>query len=237
MKKQVKKITKKILILSLATSLIFTSCFSHKKIEAQAAAATATLSAWTLYEICLYFGGLAVSALGIGYAYENRDEIAEFGKSVIDSMTAIPEQGWFFGSRTEEASTVYGREALVVVQSVGWEVIRRDAQPPDNNDDNNGLDKIAFFLTAAGAQLVKNVIQTIHDKWVNKEEDNILNDQFGLIDGNYFNGFNINSEGNYYGYLEYKINVKEHRKVRNISLKAAYNPSKINLITLPAETR
>ena len=33
MKKQVRKITKKILILSLVTSLIFTSCFSHKKIE------------------------------------------------------------------------------------------------------------------------------------------------------------------------------------------------------------
>ena len=58
MKKQVRKITKKIIILSLATSLIFTTCFSHKKIEAHAAAATATLGAWTLYEICLYFGTL-----------------------------------------------------------------------------------------------------------------------------------------------------------------------------------
>ena len=44
-KKQLKKISKKILVLGLATSIIFTSCFSTKKIDAHATSVVAGLGA------------------------------------------------------------------------------------------------------------------------------------------------------------------------------------------------
>ena len=209
MKKQVRKLTKKILILTLATSLVVTSCFSYKKIEAHAAAATATLGAWTLYEICLYFGTLAVSALGIGYAYENRDEIAEFGKSVIDSMTDLPAEGWLFGSRTADSSYVYGTEALQEVQDTAWSVIQGGGQSPKNDNDNDGdgdkdaddrakeFDITWYFILEGGKELFNDVIKPIYDKWVNKEEDNILDAQYGAVDALSFNGFKQNASGNY----------------------------------------
>ena len=141
MKKQVKKLSKKILVLGLATSIIFTSCFSHKKIDAHATSVAAGLGAYTLYEICLYIGGLAVTTLGIGYVFENRDDIAEFGKNIIDSMVEIPEQGWFFGATAPNGdSTIYGREALVAVQMAQWASIVLGGQSPQNNNNDDDDD-------------------------------------------------------------------------------------------------
>ena len=231
MKKQVKKLSKKIMVLVLITSIIFTSCFSYKKINVHATGAVAALSAYTLYEICLYIGGLAVTTLGIGYAYENRDEIAEFGKSVIDSMIDIPEEGWFFGATSaQEDPTIYGREALVAAQMAAWAYIVTGGQSPkndNNNDDDddegnegdngnegessesvNDYDKRTkelsftnFFLTSAGVQLVGHAVESIYDKWVNKEEDNILDEKYGVVDELTVNT-NVDEDG-YYHYEFY----------------------------------
>lgn len=193
MKKQVKKISKKFLILSLCTSIIFTTCFSHKKIDAQATSVVAGLTAYSLYEICLYFGGLAISALGIGYAYENRDEIAEFGKTVIDSMSTLPEQGWLFGSYASDSSYVYGSEALQEVQDTSWTVIQGGGGSPKNDDDNDGdgdkdaddrtleLDLTGYFLTQAGANFFNNTIKPIYNKWSSGADDDIVNPALGVF--------------------------------------------------------
>ena len=198
MKKQVKKITKKILILSLATSLIFTSCFSHRKIEAQATAVTATLGALTLYEICLYFGSLALTSLGIGCVYENRDEIAEFGKKVIDSMTDIPTDSWLFGSYASDGSYVYGSEALQEVQDAQWTVIQGGGQSPKNDNDGDGdkdaddltleLNLTGYFLLEQGKEFFFNTIKPMYDSWLNKENDSVLASEYGIVDSFHFDG-------------------------------------------------
>ena len=210
MKKQVKKLSKKILILSIATSLIFTTCFSASKKEVKASSIAVALSAYSLYEICLYFGGLAVTALGVGYAYENRDEIAEFGKTVIDSMSNLSGQGWILGSTTTEGNYVYGTEALKEVQDSSWTVIQGGGGSPKNDDDNDGdgdkdaddrtmeLDLTGYFLTQAGVNFFNDTIKPIYDKWVNKEEDNILDDKYGIVDAEGFKGFRKDSSGKYY---------------------------------------
>ena len=196
MKKQVKKLSKKILILSIATSLIFTTCFTSKKIEVKASSIVATLSAYSLYEICLYFGGLAISALGLGYAYENRDDIAEFGKSIIDSMTSLPENGWLFGSYSADSSYVYGSEALQEVKGTEWSVIQGGGQSPKNDDDEDGdgdkdaadrtleLDLTGYFLTQAGANFFNDSIKPVYDKWANGSEDDIVNPALGVFNYN-----------------------------------------------------
>ena len=194
MKKQVRRITKKILILSLATSLIFTSCFSHKKLEVKAASIAATLSAFSLYEICLYIGGLAVTALGIGYAYESRDEIAEFGKTVIDSMTttmtSTPE-GWMFGSYTESGSTIYGAEAFLEVSGKAWDYIKEGGLTPASASDLTGdgyidisdrdfeLSQTKYWTIADGMECITSHIQTIYDSWLNGDPDNVIKNTVG----------------------------------------------------------
>lgn len=195
MKKQVKKLSKKILVLGLATSIIFTSCFSYKKINAHATSVAVGLGAYTLYEICLYIGGLAVTTLGIGYAYENRDEIAEFGKSVIDTMSDLPALGWVLGSHTTDGDYVYGTEALQEVKDTQWTVIQGGGQSPKNDNDDDGdedledremeLNLNGYFLTSAGVNLFKNHIKPLYDNWVNSRDENgsisdsFLNDKFG----------------------------------------------------------
>lgn len=195
MKKQVKKLSKKIMVLVLATSIIFTSCFSHKKIEAHAASIVATLSAFTLYEVCLYIGGLAVTALGIGYAYNNRDEIAEFGKSVIDSMgETIPETGWMIGSYSGSESCVYGAEVFEAVQNAAWDYIEAGGLSPSTATDLTGdgyvdisdrdfeLTQTKYWTTTAGMDAITGYLESIYDKWVNKEEDDIINSSLGIIE-------------------------------------------------------
>lgn len=215
MKKQLKRISKKIIIYSLIGSLIFTSVFSTRKIEAKAAAIAGYLSAYTLYEICLYLGGLAVTALGVGAIYDNRDKIAEFGKTIIDNMTALPEQGWMLGSYTADSSYVYGSEALKEVQDTSWTVIQGGGSSPKNDDDNDDdgdkdaddrsieLDMTGFFLTEIGLNYFNNAIKPIYDKWVNKEEDNILEDKYGVVDAKGFEGFKHDENGYYTGSLKY----------------------------------
>lgn len=213
MKKQVRKITKKIIILSLATSLIFTTCFSHKKIEAHAASIAATLSAFTLYEVCLYIGGLAITALGIGYAYDNRDEIAEFGKSVIDSMgETIPETGWMIGSYSGSESCVYGAEVFEAVQNAAWDYIEAGGLSPSTATDLTGdgyvdisdrdfeLTQTKYWTTTAGMDAITGYLEGIYDSWVNKEEDNILDEKYGAVDQLWFDGtLPRDSDGNYIG--------------------------------------
>jgi len=215
MKKQVKKLSKKILIYGLATSIIFTSCFSYKKMEVKAmGAVVAALSAATLYDICLYVGGIAVTALGVGYVYENRDEIAEFGKSVIDTMSDVNTLGWILGSIGREAAYVYGGEVFQAVKDNAWDYIKDGGSYSHIGQDltGDGVIDIAdrefeiassnYWTTAEGAEYIYSQVQNIYDSWVNKEEDNILDAQYGTVDG-FFNGYKINEAGYYVGSFRY----------------------------------
>ena len=214
MKKQVKKFSKKIMVLVLATSIIFTTCFSYKKINAHATGAVAALGAYTLYEICLYIGGLAVTTLGIGYAYENRDEIAEFGKSVIDTMSDLPALGWVLGSHTTEGDYVYGTEALKEVQNTAWSVIQGGGNSPKNDNDGDGdkdkddinhtINLNGYFLLEKGVELFQNHIKPIYDKWANKEEDSIIPYGLYCLDSDY-TGNHLNSDGLYEYYFNFYL--------------------------------
>ena len=140
-KKQLKKISKKIMILGLATSIIFTSCFSTKKIETNAMGLVATISAWTAYDICCYFGAIALGALGIGVAYESRDEIAKVGKAFVDHCGQTMENNpdsWIFGTYNDNGATVYGPEAFEIVGDMAWDYIQQGGLTPSTSTDLNG---------------------------------------------------------------------------------------------------
>lgn len=215
MKKQVKKLAKKILIYGLATSIIFTSCFSYKKMEVKAmGAVVAALSAATLYDICLYVGGTAAVALGIGAVYNNRDEIAEFGKNFIDTMSDASQLGWAIGSLGLEGSKVYAGDVFNSIKENGWDYIKEGGSYAHIGQDltGDGVIDIAdrefeiassnYWTTAEGAEYIYSQVQSVYDSWVNKEEDNILDAQYGAVDALYFDGvLNKNTDGLYYGNL------------------------------------
>ena len=204
MKKHFKIVSKKIMILTLVASLVFTSVFSSRKMEARATSVAVGLGSYTLYQICLYFGSLAVTSLGLAYVYDSRDEIAEFGKTVIDSMKDIPTDSWLFGSYAADGNYVYGTEALQEVQDAEWTVIQGGGQSPKNDNDNDGdkdeddlkteFNLSGYFLLESGKQFFIDTLKPLYDSWVNKESNNPVSNYFS----NYgFSGFTRNSSGKY----------------------------------------
>ena len=199
----------------MATSIIFTSCFSTKKINVHATSAVAGLGAYTLYQICYYIGGLVITSLGVGYAYENRNEIAEFGKNIIDSISDLSTTDWILGSHTMDGDYVYGSEALQEVQDTEWTVIKGGGNSPKNDNDGDGdkdeddliheFNLNAFFLTQAGLNLFENHIKPIYDSWVNKDENNFLESKYGIVDALGFSGtLQVDADGYYYGEYSYQ---------------------------------
>lgn len=56
-----------------------------EKVKAASIVIGAGITVATIAEICLFVGTVALSAYGIYEGYENREEIARFGKEFIDS--------------------------------------------------------------------------------------------------------------------------------------------------------
>lgn len=138
MKKRLLRLSKRILILTLCTTLLSGSVFSKYKITANAAAMTATLGSYAAYEICLYIGGALIATCGLGAAIENRDQIAEAGKNFIDSLNLDDVSGWLLSKVTTTGqSYVYGTEALQEVQDMSFTVIQGGGNKPENDDDND----------------------------------------------------------------------------------------------------
>lgn len=168
---------KRFLALLLAVCLLSCSAASVR-VEAAEIVAGAGLTAASLFEICLFVGGVALTCYAAGEVIENRDEIAEFGKNIIDSVTDISE-GWILDMMdTSGQEYIYGSEALELVQDTEWEVIQGGASN-DNNDDNNDnkddkpvknpMQNIWNF-TALGATWLVDSISKLYQKWIDGDE-------------------------------------------------------------------
>lgn len=169
----------------------------------------------TMFEICLFVGTVALAAYGIHEGYENREEIARFGKEFIDSCGETAE-GWvmqFVDASGQDY--VFGSEALELVRGTEWSVIQGGLPPegdPNNKDDK---DKDKFHIpgdpmthvaqfTALGATWFTTNAQNIYqdwcdilDGWTGKDtpipQNNVLANNFPQS----FTGFSQNEDGTY----------------------------------------
>ena len=127
--------------------------YHEKPIECKAALTT-TLSLSVLYEVCLYVGGIVITACGAGIAYENRDDIARFGKSVIDNVYIGSEGFTFF--QFNSFNGVDGNLALSEIKGLDWSVIQGGGGTDPNGNNNHDLDSAGWAgVTALGALWVK----------------------------------------------------------------------------------
>ena len=154
------------------------------KVEATEIVAAGGITAASLFQICLFVGGVALTCYAAGEIIENKDEIAAFGKNFLDSVTDIPE-GWIM-NMTDISGQEYvlGSEALELVQDTEWEVIQGGApngdDNNDNNDDNNDKKDWLNFaspssqlyasFSALGATWFADSISKLYQKWVNGDE-------------------------------------------------------------------
>lgn len=200
LKKCKKKFCKRLLILLLSVFIVFSSV-SNASIKARAMPWVGYFAAHSLYEIVLYIGCAVVTVAGIGYAYENRDALAELGKNFVDSIDLANADGWYMGTSEDEnylTSYVYGTEALKEVQNSSWEVIQGGGQTPKNNQDNDGdgdkdfddrsleLNNVSFWATHSFAEFiynnVKDAVTEVHEgRHVgSSSKDNFLANYFNL---------------------------------------------------------
>lgn len=163
---------------------IFLCSVNSMKVDAAEIVAAGGITATSLFQICLFVGGVALTCYAAGEIIENKDEIAAFGKNFLDSVTDIPE-GWIM-SMTDISGQeyVFGSEALELVQDTEWEVIQGGASNSDDDDNNNdddsdnkdkiNLPKSSNQLTgsfyALGATWLADSISKLYQKWVNGEE-------------------------------------------------------------------
>lgn len=154
------------------------------KVEATSVAVFGGITASSLFQICLFVGGVALTCYAAGEIIENKDEIAAFGKNFLDSVTDIPE-GWVMNMTDISGQEyVFGSEALALVQDTSWEVIQGGAPngDDDNNNNNDEEDKKGLLnltgssnqlyasFTALGATWFADSASKLYQKWVNGEE-------------------------------------------------------------------
>lgn len=200
----------------------------------------------TIAEICLFVGTVALAAYGIHEGYENREEIARFGKEFIDSCGETAE-GWVM--QIVDASGqdyVFGSEALELVRNTEWSVIQGGLPPEGDPNKKDDKDKDKFHIpgdpmthvaqfTALGATWfsvnAKNIYQDwcdILDGWVGKDtpipENNVLANNFPQA----FTDKDVESQSSGYLY-DYKWTVAmsymykhpysnpQHKEYRNIA--------------------
>lgn len=166
------------------TLCIFLCSVNSMKVEAAEIVAAGGITAASLFQICLFVGGVALTCYAAGEVIENKDEIAAFGKNIIDSITDISE-GWIMNVIDISGQEyVLGSEALELVQDTPWEVIQGGA-PNGDDDDNNDKDnndkkdwlnfsspssQLYASFTALGATWFADSISKLYQKWVNDEE-------------------------------------------------------------------
>ena len=140
------------------------------------------ISAATAGQICLVVGAAALTLYCAGEVYDNREEIAKFGKDVIDSCSEFCDDWVLSFTDTSGQDYVFGSEALEQVQDMDWEVIQGGGGDPGEDPDNkNGWkDKVLNIFspaneligsfTAMGATWLYDTCSNIYNKWVNGEE-------------------------------------------------------------------
>ena len=74
-----------VVILSTTVGTKYFDSNHMEKVEATTIVIGAGITLATLFEFCLFVGTTALAAYGIYEGYENREEIARFGKEFIDS--------------------------------------------------------------------------------------------------------------------------------------------------------
>lgn len=171
-----------------------------EKVEAGAIVVAGGITIATVAEICLFVGTVALSAYGIYEGYENREEIARFGKEFIDSCSDTAE-GWvmqFVDASGQDY--VFGSEALELVRDTEWSVIQGGLPPEGDPNKKDDKDKDRFHIpgdpmthvaqfTALGAAWfttnAKQIYQDwcdILDGWIGKDtpvpQDNVLYNNF-----------------------------------------------------------
>lgn len=105
-----------VVILSTTVGAKYFDANHMEKVEAASIVIAGGITLATIAEICLFVGTTALAAYGIYEGYENREEIARFGKEFIDSCGDTVD-GWV--AQIVDASGqdyVFGSEALELVQ-------------------------------------------------------------------------------------------------------------------------
>lgn len=189
-----------VVILSTTVGTKYFDANHMEKVEATAIVIGAGITLATLFEFCLFVGTTALAAYGIYEGYENREEIARFGKEFIDSCGDTVD-GWV--AQIVDASGqdyVFGSEALDLVRDTEWSVIQGGMPPEGDPNKKDDKDKDKFHIpgdpmthvvqfTALGATWftinAKNIYQEwcdILDGWVGKDtlipQDNVLYNNF-----------------------------------------------------------
>lgn len=192
-----------VVILSTTVGTKYFDANHMEKVEAATVVIGAGITLATLFEICLFVGTTALAAYGIYEGYENREEIARFGKEFIDSCGDTVD-GWV--AQIVDASGqdyVFGSEALELVQNTEWSVIQGGMPPEGDPNKKDDKDKDKFHIpgdplthvaqfTALGATWfttnAKNIYQEwcdILDGWIGKDtpipQDNVLYNNFPQV--------------------------------------------------------
>lgn len=208
-KKKWIRFSKRLLILLLCTSIVSGTYFNRQKMTVQATSIVATLSAYTLYEICMYIGGLIIGCAGIGslvYLVENRDDVARVGKDFIDSCDLDELSDWVISKADSLGqSYVFGSEALQTVKDTTFEVIQGGGSSPENNEDNDGdgdkdfddrtkeLEQLGMWGTATFTNWFAERMEDLLNK-DDAGEETFLDEYVSETD---FSGFKRDVNGNY----------------------------------------
>lgn len=178
---------KRFLALSLAVCLLSCSVASVK-VEAAEIVVAGGITAATVFDICLFIGAIGVGCYAVGEIIDNREEIATFGKNLIDSISLddVPD-GWLFEFMDSETGQEYvvGSEVIDYIQSCVWLGILGAVtsgggdQEPEEDPDNDKKDWFKFAspssmmygsFTALGATWLIDSLSKLYQKWVNGEE-------------------------------------------------------------------
>lgn len=136
----------------------------------------------TLFEICLFVGTTALAVYGIGEAYQNREEIARFGKEFIDSCSDKAE-GWvmqFVDASGQDY--VFGSEALELVRSTEWSVIQGGMPPEGDPNKKDDKDKDKFHIPGDSLTHVAQ-FTALGATWFTTNAKQIYQDWCDILDG------------------------------------------------------
>ena len=216
MKKRLLRLSKRILILTLCTTLLSGSVINRYKITANATSIAVGVGSYAAYEICLYIGGVLLTACGLGAIYDNRDQIAQVGKDFIDSMNLEEVSDWLLTKvNTTGQSYVYGTEALQEIQDMEFTVIQGGGNMPENNNDNDDdgdidvddrtkeLEQMGMWATTYLVEIMEDGVKPLIEGIRNGEET-ILSSALPGINDEYFDGIDKDADGKYVfrGYIE-----------------------------------
>lgn len=153
-----------------------------EKVKAASIVIGAGITVATIAEICLFVGTVALSAYGIYEGYENREEIARFGKEFIDSCGDTVD-GWV--AQIVDASGqdyVFGSEALELVQDTEWSVIQGGLPPEGDPNKKDDKDKDKFHIPGDPMTHVAQ-FTALGATWFTTNAKNIYQDWCDILDG------------------------------------------------------